>query len=162
MVGRWHDFDVYDVIEDSFHLKQIVLESQPGTFRILYSLAAGTVVVPGPSRIVTVQGRPILVTSSPPGDTGHYFQEKLFLLNDQDGLPIELNVEGIIRGVLWEMNLEKRRPVKAISPFDLQTLTYQSPLYQDGDLECCPTGGSLEIRLGFRDDALVPIYQKRW
>jgi len=32
---------------------------------------------------------------------------------------------------------------------------------EDGDLECCPTGGSLEIRLGLQGNALVPIYKKK-
>jgi hypothetical protein len=160
MVGRWHDFDVYDVIEKSLHLKQIVLESPPGMYRILYSLATGTRVVPGPSKIVTVQGKPILVTSSPPQDPERFYEEKLFLLDEQSGLPTELNVEGVIGSALWEFFPDKLWLGKAVCPFDLQTLTYQAPVYKDGDPECCPTGGSVEIRLGFQGSLLVPIYKK--
>lgn len=161
LVGRWHGFDVYDVIEESYRLKQIILESPPGTFRILYSLdGTAAHVVPGPSKIIAVQGVPILVTSSPPDKTWYYFAEKLFLFDDQSGLPTELDVEGVIGTVIWEILPDRLRPTKAVNPFNLQTLTYQSPLYKDGDLKCCPTGGSMEIRLSLRGNALGPIYKK--
>jgi hypothetical protein len=89
-----------------------------------------------------------------PLDPDRPFEEKLFLLDDLSGLPTELNVEAVIGSVLWEI-LPDQFLNKAVSPFDLQTLTYKAPVFKNGD-----PAGSVEIRLGFKGNELVPIYKK--
>ena len=41
--------------------------------------------------------------------------------------------------------------------FDIRTLTYRKPVWCDGDANCCPSGGRVEIDFRIDDDQLVPI-----
>ncbi len=64
-----------------------------------------------------------------------------------------------VDGTSWLSDLQKRLPKgwgawKGIYP-DYVRFTARTPLWQEGDGNCCPTAGRADIRLGLRDRRLV-------
>jgi hypothetical protein len=41
--------------------------------------------------------------------------------------------------------------------FDLRALTYSTPVWKDGDGNCCPTGGGLEMRFALKNHRLTVV-----
>jgi hypothetical protein len=157
-VGRWHDFHVYDLFEEDHGLKQIILETQSHSFRILYSQYD----IPGDPKLpasyfVTVNGVQILVSSYHLGAANYL--ERHFVYDEKNRIPIELDVDTVVQTVIKTIIPEGYHS-RLNGKFDAQNLSVKAPVSKPSDAFCCPTGGSIEIRFALRDNVLVTIFKK--
>ncbi len=91
LVGKWNNLKVYDVFEDKYQLKQIVVEMKSDSFRILYSLDGRDMggVELTPSFIVTLNGMQVLITSCTLSGTTQQVETQ-FVFDSLTGKPTEL------------------------------------------------------------------------
>lgn len=158
-IGKWNNYNVYDVIvnEHEIQLKQIVLEVTPVNFKILYSLFPWpTKLDLTPSYIINTDGVDVLVSKVRVPGTGSLFYEKYFIIDPDTGLPDVLDMS-LIEETLKEL-LPPKHGIWKGGSFSLRNLSYVSPVWKDGDGNCCPSGGRVEIKLIMNNyGKLIPI-----
>lgn len=58
----------------------------------------------------------------------------------------------------WRRDLQARLPdrhgIRKGIPVDIRNMRFESPLWRDGDANCCPTGGNVRVELIIRDGRL--------
>lgn len=103
-----------------------------------------------PQMVQSPAGRLLVVRGSIEG-TGNFNADQVYLFGD--ARLTELDIVG------WLDDLRPRLPKgwgawKGIYP-NYRTFVAETPLWQDGDGNCCPTAGRAVIRLGLKDRRLV-------
>lgn len=160
-IGKWNDFNVYDVIvnDKDIQLKQIILETAPSTFKILYSLFPWpTKLDITPSYIINTAEVAILVSKIRVPGTGSHFYEKYFVIDPDNGLPVTLDMSSI-ESTLKEL-LPPKHGIWKGGAFSLENLSYISPVWNEGDGNCCPSGGRIEMKFTINHGKLIPILKK--
>ncbi len=160
-IGKWYNYNVYDVVVDdeSVQLKQIILETAPNTFKILYSLFPETGKVNlTPSYIINTGKEPVLVSKINIPASGNPFYEKYFVIDPDNGLPDTLDMS-LITSTLKEL-LPAKHGIWKGGAFNLENLSYISPIWKDEDGNCCPTGGRVEIKFSINNGKLIPVFKK--
>jgi uncharacterized protein YecT (DUF1311 family) len=103
-----------------------------------------------PEIVQSPAGRLLLVRGSVEG-TGNFNADQVYLYGDARLTEVDI--------VSWLDDLRPRLPKgwgawKGIYP-NYKTLVAETPLWQDGDGNCCPTAGRAVIRLGLKDRRLM-------
>lgn len=129
----------------------IFAETAPGRFAASYADMPDNVRCGAP-RLLHVQRGPLLHIPCSQYGTGIFNAESV-LAWGEGGQWRPLDIES------WTRELARRLPRgygawKGIYP-DYEALTAVTPLWRDGDGNCCPTGGRAEIRLGWEGDRLA-------
>lgn len=102
---------------------------------------------------------PLLVVSAGFAGTGSIREDHVFRRDGRRWTPIAASPwpDGDAGG--WGAGLEARLPpghgVWKGMIIDYATLTATTPVWRDGDANCCPTGGTAAIRFAIEGDALV-------
>jgi hypothetical protein len=81
VVGKWNGFEVYDVFEENYGLKQIIVKLQEGEYKILYSLwPADAETELEPSIIESAEtGQKLITKIRLPGKNGGYYHEEFVM-----------------------------------------------------------------------------------
>ena len=140
------------------YIKLILVERKPGEFCAIFNeqgmrAELGSV---EPAYFVDVDSQKILCTRDPINGSAGGFQS-MYWTFDEDG-PIVLDT-----GVIGE-TLNKLLPYGVYAgrgtDFDIQALTFAGPVTKATDALCCPTGGSVRIKLAIRNHQLAVISQE--
>lgn len=155
-IGRWADYEVYDITDKLNNTKQIMLKDTSGCFRVLYSQIPGcTASVDDLPRIVKTDSTDILAYRTRVPGTGCFYIEHYFLQDPQSHLPVPLD-DRAITDTLREI-LPKGYGVWKGGGFNIETLEFKHAVWKRGDGNCGPTGGSAKIRFKIRGTALMTI-----
>ncbi len=153
-LGTWYDYEVFDVENSDARHRSIVLRDQKGNHRILYTQSMySTISQATPPRFVDIDGRQLLVYKAHPGGTGNFYIEYYFLFDEDTRLPVPLNLD-VINQRLATL-LPEGRAVWKGGGFDIESLTYSSPVWQEGDGNCCPSAGRVTMQLNIEENELV-------
>jgi hypothetical protein len=104
-----------------------------------------------PPQIIRVGKDTVLHLAIAVDGTGHFNQSEYFLRNNGTWAPMETQ--------RWRNDVGRRVPPglgiwKGVWP-DLDTMTAVANLYKPKDANCCPSGGSLRIKLAIRSHGFV-------
>ncbi len=160
-IGAVAGYNIYQVIHNindgELVMKMILVERRSGEFcEIYHQQHDAAMVTVEPAYLVQVGGETILATTDPVSGTGAG-QEEHYWAFDKDG-PVDLDVWDKIFGILKTV-LPKGLGVMKGSGFDLRTLTYSMPVWKETDANCCPSGGTIEIRFAVKDHHLIVVSQ---
>jgi hypothetical protein len=144
-------------------LKMVLAERKPGDFCEIYHEQddrQGLTVTP--SYFVEVDSEKVLVTRDRVPGTGNEYNEAYWTFDEKG--PILLDSVGQFSNGAVHATAEKLLPsgmrVRKGGGFDIQTLSYEMGVWQEGDANCCPTGGSVHIRFALKDHRLVVVSQE--
>ncbi|MBW8269545.1 lysozyme inhibitor LprI family protein [Caldovatus aquaticus] len=129
----------------------VFAETAPGRFAARYADGPDDVRCGAP-RLLRAQRGPLLHIPCSRDGTGMFNAESVLA-------PGEGGRWRLLDTGSWTRDLGRRLPRgygawKGIYP-DYEALAAVTPLWRDGDANCCPTGGRAEIRLGWEGDRLV-------
>jgi len=96
--------------------------------------------------VANVDGEEVLYYSSRISGTGGFTSEWYLILDR--GVPRNVEYRTVLMAELKKL-LPENYGVWKGGGFDLKTLTFSHGVWKDGDANCCPSGGSVEIVLGF-------------
>jgi hypothetical protein len=163
-VGTLHGFAIFDVFYcfddhvDSKEIdwKSILVEVSPGQFREIYHLQPLAAQI-RPSFLLKVSSERILATSDLIPGTGNYSYEDYFWFSHAgpsriDFQPIRSAAQSILPADfgIWKGG-----------GLDLLALRYYTPVWRQTDANCCPTGGSVDVRFRI-DDGRIVITKKQY
>jgi hypothetical protein len=149
-VGKLQGFAIYDLFYrfddhiDSGQIdwKSILVETSPEQYREIYHLQPTQAEI-GPSFFLKAGADEILVTRDQIPGAGNYYYEDYFWFDP--GGPVRIDLDPI------------GQAVKSILPADstvwnggglnMASLTYHMPVWKKGDAHCCPTGGTVDVKL---------------
>lgn len=155
-LGPWYDYLVFNVENVDARHRSIVLRDRSGNHRILYTQAMHTSMnMAERPYILEVAGHQVLAYRAHPGGTGNFYVEYYFLFDPKTRLPKPLDLQPI-EAKLAEI-LPAGHAVWKGGGFDIASLTYTHFVWQEGDGNCCPSGGSVSMKLAIRDLALVVV-----
>lgn len=153
-LGTWYDYEVFDVENYDARHRSIVLRDLKGDHRILYTQSMfATVSRVSPPHLVDIEGRRLLVYKAPLGGTGNFHIEYYFLFDEDTRLPVPLNLDVIDQRLATL--LPEGRAVWKGGGFDIESLTYSSWVWQEGDGNCCPSAGRVTMQLKLEENELV-------
>lgn len=153
-LGPWHDYVVFDVSNDDARHRSIIMKDNLGNHRILYTQTWFSTVAESPQpHFVDIDGRRLLVYRAPVGGTGNFHIEYYFLFDEDTRLPVPLNLDVIDQRLATL--LPEGRAVWKGGGFDIESLTYSSPVWQEGDGNCCPSAGRVTMQLNIEENELV-------
>lgn len=149
-VGKLGGRDVIDVLftvpDRAGPVGKLVLIGQREQFRpVVWILADGGVHLTH-SKVVNVSNTSILVSRDRMDGTGHFYYEYYFLFDETDSVPITLPVGSVIGAELKRI-LPEGRGVWKGGGFDIDSLHYTSGVWAEGDPNCCPSAGKVNIQL---------------
>jgi hypothetical protein len=104
------------------------------------------------STVSSVSGTAVLINRDEVAGTGSGTYEDYFVFDDASELPVRLGFDALIASEV-KMILPPGTAVLKGGGFAIQSLTYQQGVWKDGDPNCCPTGGHVEIRFAIRGNA---------
>jgi hypothetical protein len=177
--GEVNGFAIYDVIHEiddgdqnvpgeTFPfppsiLKMVLVERDPGELcEIYHEQDFRQDLIVTPSYFVEVDSENVLVTRDRVPGTGNGYDEAYWTF-DKDG-PILLDFQGpFSKGAAYaiaEKLLPSGMQLDKGGGFDIQTLTYDTGVWQKGDGGCCPTGGSVHIKFAIKDHKLIVVSQE--
>lgn len=155
-LGAWYEYDVFDVSNDDARHRSIILRDKTGNHRILYAQSGFSGVLGAPMPYFkNIQEHRVLIYRAQIRGTGNFYIEYYFLFDPESRLPTPLDFQPI-ETTLAEI-LPKDHAVWKGGGFDIETLTYKSSVWKKGDGNCCPTGGSVSMKLTIRDLSLVVV-----
>ncbi len=109
------------------------------------------------SSITNVGTREVLFSRCRISGTGNFYLEDYLVFDEKDQIPVNLRPDAVIREALLKV-LPKGSGVRKGGGFDIPSLTFVSPVWKDGDGNCCGNGGRIEIKLELNDDRLTVIH----
>jgi len=147
--------------EDDSHLllRLLVVERGPGEFCEIYHqewMDGGFYQEVLPASLAEVESEAVLMTHDPLAGNGNWFDEYYWSFG-KDG-PIDLRVTERIRAIQKNI-LPKEFGVMNGGGFDVEKLTYGSPVWGPKDGHCCPSGGSVQIKFALKEHELVVVSQ---
>jgi len=139
-----------DIVTRQIDWKSILVKVAPGGFREIYHLQPTQAII-GPSFLLKVGGHEIPATHDQiPGTMNNYYEDYFWF--DRDG-PARIDID-IIPKILKAI-LPAGSSVWKGGGLDIQTLTYRMPVWEEGNGNCCPAGGMVEIKFRLDDGRLV-------
>jgi hypothetical protein len=136
-------------------MKMILVERGPGEFCEIYHQQYGdSEVVAGPAYLVTVNSETILATTDMDRGNGAWREEEYWAFDKEGPIPLDATpkIDAITRKLL-----PRGRTIMNGSGFDIRTLSYDMPVWRDGDSHCCPTGGKIHIKFALTDHNLIAV-----
>ena len=106
------------------------------------------------SKIVRVEGQPLLQFILALGGSGHLLQEHYFVFENGGAIPLEFSRSQGSR--FTELTPQGTRARKG-GAFCLADLQWRSSLWRDGDPECCPSAGALFVKYRINGHILEAI-----
>jgi hypothetical protein len=157
-VGTLFGFLIYDVFyyfdghvqTGEIDWKSILVEVSPGQFREIYHLQPTAAHVE-PSFIMKVGSEEILVTRDLIPGTGNNYYEDYFQFSPSGSARIDTEVvTKAVRSVL-----PTGYGVWKGGGLNMADLRYHMPVWKDGDANCCPTGGSVDVRFHLDGNRII-------
>jgi hypothetical protein len=157
-IGMLRGFAIYDVFyrfddhvdAKTADWKSIHVEASPGQFHEIYHLqpTAGEL---NPSYLLKVGSEKIVATSTLIPGTGSYYYEDYFWFSSAGAERIDIEkITGAAQSVLPNGN-----GVWQGGGLDMTAQRYFMPVWKEGDANCCPSGGTVEIRFRLQDGRVV-------
>jgi hypothetical protein len=159
VAGRTIEQVTHQINDGELFLKMVVVERGAGEFCEIYHqewMADAFYLDVLPAYLLKVGSETILVTHDPLNGNGNWYDEHYWTF-DKDG-PIDLYVTEKIREI-QEKLLPEGSGVMNGGGFDVQNLTYVTPVWGPNDAHCCPEGGSIQIKFALKDHQLTVVSQ---
>jgi hypothetical protein len=146
---------VHTINDNVLAIKMILLERKPGEFcEIYHQQFSPDFISPEPAFIVHHGPETILASTDLwNGNTGT--RQEVYWTFDNDG-PLNLDLYSQLQEALKQFR-PKEFIIRGEGGFDIRTLTYGAALWRSKDPQCCPSGGSMEIKFALKDRQLVVI-----
>jgi hypothetical protein len=122
-------------------------------FRPVVFIVADTAVTFSPPRVARVAGTEILVSRHGIAGTGNFYYEDYFVWDEALQIAVNLAVDAAIIDETRRL-LPSGREIRRGGGFDVDRLRYAAPVWQEGDPNCCPTAGRVEIQFELIGPAL--------
>jgi hypothetical protein len=157
-VGRIGGFDVFDLYyyfdDDAstgqIDWKSILVETASGQYREIFHLQPTQAMIQ-PAYFVDAGGEQLLATRDVIPGTGNNYYEDYWWFGPEG--PVRINLEVIATAL--RSSLPPGYGVWKGGGLDLPHLVYRSSVWKDGDANCCPTGGTVEILFRLQGGQLV-------
>ena len=133
------------ILYSATEIKAVGIEINKNRYRLAYlsSSYRGDVSYKS-SEIINVDNHEILYTRSQMSGTGRYFDELYLVWDDNEKIIKKLNIGNAI-GFAFKKVLPPKHGVWKGGHFDINNLKFESFTWQDGDGNCCPSGGKVTI-----------------
>jgi hypothetical protein len=159
-VGEIQGYTIYDLFfsfdehinSNEIDWKFILVEVSPGKFREIFHLQPTQAIVQ-PAFFISAGNEVLLATHDLIPGTGNNCYEDYWWFGPEG--PVRLNIDSI-QDVLKSI-LPDGLAVWKGGGLDIKTLTFSSYVWQPQDANCCPTGGSVEIKFRLQGSRLIPI-----
>jgi hypothetical protein len=157
-VGNLHGFAIYDlfyyfddhIATGQIDWKSILVQSSTGAYREIYHLQPINAVI-SPSFFARAGTDEILVTFDPIPGTGNHVYEDYFWFGPEGPLRIDTSpISDSLKSILPE-----GFGVWKGGGLDMKSLRYRTPVWKEGDANCCPSGGMVEIAFRLEAGRLI-------
>jgi hypothetical protein len=157
-VGELHGFAIYDVFyrfddhvdKVEIDWKSILVQVAPGRFREIYHLQPTAALI-GPSTLMKSGSEEILATRDLIPGTGNYSYEDYFWFSSAG--PVRIDTGAINKAV--QSVLPTGSAIWKGGGFDMKSLSYHSSVWKEGDANCCPSGGSVDVKFRLEGGGLI-------
>jgi hypothetical protein len=154
--GREVDDILFRIPTKRDPVAKLVVIGAGGQFRPVVWTLADFDMFFAPSTIVNVSGVTVLVSRDRVSGTGNGFYEDYFVFDSSSGLPVNPGFDTIIASEL-RMILPPGAAVLKGGGFNIQSLQYKQDVWKDGDPNCCPAAGTVEIQFAIRHNTAEVI-----
>lgn len=160
-IGRIAGYTVYEVVHNindgDLVMKMILVERKASEFCEIFQQQYDSVsVIVEPAYFVNGKPETILATSDRVTGTGAFLIEEYWTF-DENG-PIPLDASAKISEITQKL-LPPGRTIMNGSAFNIETLSYSTPVWKPGDAHCCPSGGSVHIQFALKNHRLTVVSQ---
>ena len=108
--------------------------------------------------IATVQGTPVLIYRTRVPGTGYFFIEYYFIYDKDKKTPVRINMSGIYNSL--SRALPKDHSVWKGGGLDFEKITFSHAVWKDGDANCCPSGGRVDLKLSLKDGKIIVVEER--
>jgi hypothetical protein len=154
--GRQVDDVLFRIASQPDPVAKLVVIGSQGQFRPVVWTLADFGVFFVPSMVVKLSDATVLVNRDRVSGTGYFFLEDYFVFDGASGLPVRLEFDTVIHSELEKM-LPSGVGVRKGGGFNIQSLQFKQSVWKDGDANCCPAAGTVEIQLAIRGNAAEVI-----
>jgi hypothetical protein len=102
--------------------------------------------------IMSVGNTDLLAYSTTISGTGHFTSDSYFVL--ENGIAKSIHYQSVLADELSRI-LPKGDGVWKGGGFNADTFVFSNSVWEEGDANCCPTGGSVEVVLGLEKGRFV-------
>jgi len=162
-IGEVQGFSIHQILHTipiegwNLFIKMILVERRPGEFCEIYNAEYDAVMGSiDPAYIVEINSEKVLVTHDLVSGTGNFYVEEYWTFDNQGPIPLD---QGIIDETLKKL-LPKEKSVWKGGGFDIGKMCYAQSVWQDGDGNCCPSAGKVQIKFALENHQLVVVQQK--
>jgi hypothetical protein len=157
-VATLSGFRIYDVFyrfDDHVDSKEadwksIVVEVLPGQFREIYHLQPTAALIK-PSFVLKVGSEDILATRDVIPGTGNNYYEDYFWFSPAGAARIDIEtITKTVRSIL-----PSGYGVWKGGGLDMAALSYHNSVWKEGDANCCPTGGAVDVKFRLDGSRIV-------
>jgi hypothetical protein len=157
-IATLEGFAIYDVFyrfdshvdTKEIDWKSIVVEVSPGQFREIYHLQPTEALIE-PSFVVKAGSEEILGTHDLIPGTGSYYYEDYFWFSPAGAARID--IEEINQAA--QSVLPTGFGVWKGGGLDIGKLSYHMPVWKQGDSNCCPTGGAVDVKFRLDGNQII-------
>jgi len=161
-VGTLQGFAIYDVFyrfddhisSGEIDWKSILVQVSPGQFREIYHLQPTAAKIE-PSFLMTAGSAEILATRDLIPGTGNNYYEDYFRFSPAGAARID--IESISR--FLSSILPSGSGVWKGGGLDMSSLSYHMPVWKEGDANCCPSGGTVDLKFRLDGARLIVTQQ---
>lgn len=158
--GRFHKADVVDILftipTERDPVGKLVLIGDRGQFRPVVWILAETKIEFARSAVVDVSNIEVLVNRDRVSGTGNDYFEDYFVFDDDSHVPINLRLDEAIASELKKL-LPPGRAVLKGGGFVIDSLHYSQDVWRDGDPNCCPSAGKVDIQFAIKGNEAVVV-----
>lgn len=157
-VGTLYGFGIYDVFyrfddhvgTKEIDWKSIVVEVSPGQFREIYHLQPVPTLIE-PSFVLKVASEDILATRDLIPGTGNNYYEDYFWFSPAGAARIDIEtITKTVRSIL-----PSGYGVWKGGALDIAALRYHNSVWKEGDSNCCPTGGAVDVKFRLDGNRII-------
>jgi len=164
-VGKVQGFAIYDLFyrfddhidSGQSDWKSILVENPPGQYREIYHLQP-TLAEIGPSFLLKAGRGEILGTRDQIAGTGGFYYEDYFWF--EPGGPVRIALDPIWKAV-QSIPLPSGFAIRKGYGLDMESLTFHMPVWRERDGNCCPTGGTIDVKFKL-DGGRVVVTSKQF
>jgi hypothetical protein len=157
-VGELHGFAIYDVFyrfddhvdTGEIDWKSILVQVAPGRFREIYHLQPTAALIE-PSFFLKSASEEILATRDLIPGTGNYSYEDYFWFSSAGAVRIDT---GAINKAVQSV-LPAGSAIWKGGGLDMTAPSYHSSVWKEGDANCCPSGGSVDVKFRLDRDRVI-------
>ena len=134
-------------------MSKMILLGAGDQFRPVVFIIADTSVTFTVPHVARVAGTGILVSRHGVAGTGNFYYEDYLVWDEALQIPVNLDVDSATLEETRRL-LPAGREIRKGGGFDIDHLRYTAPVWQEGDPNCCPTAGRVEIQFELIGPAL--------